>query len=256
MTSERFSFSLGQIESPTSSPRHSPSTSPQYSPFNFSWEPSPRWTPEAMTGSTPGLLWEIHDDAFLRFLHEYWAEENTMEVDHAEEELIPVERLVATSSIMDGATPQGVEVINNANNGDNTNGINNELNEVRIDGCSCSICYEACTSGGKHRICCLPCGHVYGLSCIHKWLPFHQGSNKDVRILYVTSQPTDDHETSLKNIISRMEALKLRVSTQEQQDDALEKLPTELERCVHALEECVHAIEASLLRVSIGTEFP
>nr|GEW04648.1 hypothetical protein [Tanacetum cinerariifolium] len=216
-------------ESPTSSPRHSPPTSPQYSPFNFSWEPSPRWTPETTSGSTPGLLWEIHndDDGFHGLLHEYWAVGNTMEVDHAEEELIPVDRLVATSSIVDGATPQGVEVINNANNGDNTNGINNELNEVRFDGCSCSICYEACTSRGKHQICCLPCGHCPQCkrSC----------TLEDVRILYVTSQPTDDHETSLKR------------------DDALEKLPTELEQCVHALEECVHAIEASLQRVSIGT---
>nr|GFC09180.1 DNA-directed RNA polymerase II subunit 1 [Tanacetum cinerariifolium] len=146
MTSERYSFSLGQIESPTSSPRHSPATSPpyspgqfylppsstryspptlpqysptspqysptspQYSPFNFSWEPFlPRWTAEAMSGSTPGLLWEIHDDdGFPRLLHEYWAAGNTMEVDHAEEELIPVERLVATSTIVDGATWQGV----------------------------------------------------------------------------------------------------------------------------------------------------
>nr|GEX77855.1 E3 ubiquitin-protein ligase RFWD3-like [Tanacetum cinerariifolium] len=246
-------------ESSTSSLRHSPPTSPQYSPFNFSLEPSPRWTPETMSRSTPGLFWEIHNngDGFPGLLHEYWAEGNTMEVDHAEEELIPVERLVATSSIMDGPTPQGVEVINNTNNGDNTNGINNELNEVRFDGCSCSICYEACTSGGKHQICCLPCGHVYGLSCIQKWLPLHQDSNKcpqckrsctlqDVRLLYVTSQPTDDHETSLK-------ALKLRVSTPEQRDDALEKLPTELEQYVHALEECVYAIEESLQQVNTGT---
>ncbi|GJU46563.1 E3 ubiquitin protein ligase RFWD3-like protein, partial [Tanacetum coccineum] len=162
-------YSPGQFYLPTSSPRYSPATSPQYSPsspsysptsphspFNYYWEPSaPRWTPEAMSGSTPGLLWEIHDDdddGFPRLLHEYWAAGYTMEVDHAEEELIPVERLVATSSIVDGTTLQGVEVINNANNGDNTNGINNESNEVRIDGCSCSICYEACTNGGNHRI--------------------------------------------------------------------------------------------------------
>nr|GEZ28578.1 hypothetical protein [Tanacetum cinerariifolium] len=73
-------------------PRHSPHTSPQYSPFNFSWEPSSRWTPETMSWSTPGLLWEIHndDDGFPGLLHEYWAAGNTMEVDHVEEELIPV----------------------------------------------------------------------------------------------------------------------------------------------------------------------
>nr|GEX02163.1 auxilin-like protein [Tanacetum cinerariifolium] len=122
------------------------------------WVWRPKWPILDHDSRTTGVsmtlkrLYSMDAQGRLKLLHEYWAEGNTMEVDHAEEELIPVERLVATSSIVDGATPQGVEVINNANNGDNTNGINNELNEVRFDGCSCSICYEACTSGGKHQI--------------------------------------------------------------------------------------------------------
>ncbi|PWA77396.1 zinc finger, RING/FYVE/PHD-type [Artemisia annua] len=33
----------------------------------------------------------------------------------------------------------------------------------------CSICYRVWTSQGNHRICCLPCGHVYGMSCIKRW---------------------------------------------------------------------------------------
>ncbi|KAL1201524.1 hypothetical protein V5N11_002724 [Cardamine amara subsp. amara] len=32
----------------------------------------------------------------------------------------------------------------------------------------CSICMEAWTNGGEHQICCLPCGHLYGFSCINK----------------------------------------------------------------------------------------
>ncbi|PWA53981.1 zinc finger, RING/FYVE/PHD-type [Artemisia annua] len=33
----------------------------------------------------------------------------------------------------------------------------------------CSICYGVWTSHGNHRICSLPCGHVYGMSCIKRW---------------------------------------------------------------------------------------
>ncbi|KAK1677729.1 hypothetical protein QYE76_038577 [Lolium multiflorum] len=35
---------------------------------------------------------------------------------------------------------------------------------------SCCVCMEPWTSGGAHRICCIPCGHVYGRSCLEKWL--------------------------------------------------------------------------------------
>uniref|UniRef100_A0A8R7QZU7 RING-type domain-containing protein n=1 Tax=Triticum urartu TaxID=4572 RepID=A0A8R7QZU7_TRIUA len=29
---------------------------------------------------------------------------------------------------------------------------------------------EPWTCEGLHRICCIPCGHVYGRSCLEKWL--------------------------------------------------------------------------------------
>uniref|UniRef100_A0A0D9VNF8 RING-type domain-containing protein n=1 Tax=Leersia perrieri TaxID=77586 RepID=A0A0D9VNF8_9ORYZ len=34
----------------------------------------------------------------------------------------------------------------------------------------CPVCMEPWTSQGAHRICCVPCGHVYGRSCLEKWL--------------------------------------------------------------------------------------
>nr|GEY18506.1 reverse transcriptase domain-containing protein [Tanacetum cinerariifolium] len=43
-------------------------------------------------------------------------------------EVIQVERLVTTSSIVDGTTLQGVEVIDNGNKGDNTHVRKNEAN--------------------------------------------------------------------------------------------------------------------------------
>ncbi|KAL6645299.1 hypothetical protein ACP70R_016907 [Stipagrostis hirtigluma subsp. patula] len=36
---------------------------------------------------------------------------------------------------------------------------------------TCCVCMEPWTSDGKHRICCVvPCGHVYGRSCLERWL--------------------------------------------------------------------------------------
>ncbi|KAK1697174.1 hypothetical protein QYE76_013871 [Lolium multiflorum] len=34
----------------------------------------------------------------------------------------------------------------------------------------CSVCMDPWTCDGAHRICCIPCGHVYGRSCLEKWL--------------------------------------------------------------------------------------
>uniref|UniRef100_A0ACD5TSN6 Uncharacterized protein n=1 Tax=Avena sativa TaxID=4498 RepID=A0ACD5TSN6_AVESA len=35
---------------------------------------------------------------------------------------------------------------------------------------TCSVCMEPWTCNGDHRICCIPCGHVYGRSCLERWL--------------------------------------------------------------------------------------
>jgi len=34
----------------------------------------------------------------------------------------------------------------------------------------CPICFESWTSTGKHRICCLKCGHLFGQKCIERWI--------------------------------------------------------------------------------------
>ncbi|XP_076938245.1 uncharacterized protein LOC143606326 [Bidens hawaiensis] len=72
-------------------------------------------------------------------------------------------------------------------------------------GSFCPICFEAWTSGGEHQICCLPCGHIYGLSCIKKWLQQSPSSGKcpqcnnictlkDVRVLYASRLCVADEE--------------------------------------------------------------
>ncbi|KAI3908351.1 hypothetical protein MKX01_027373, partial [Papaver californicum] len=67
----------------------------------------------------------------------------------------------------------------------------------------CSICMNPYSSFGDHQISCLPCGHLYGLSCIPRWIKHSKQryskcpicnqkcALKDVVKLYVSSLPVD-----------------------------------------------------------------
>ncbi|PQM39747.1 E3 ubiquitin-protein ligase RFWD3-like [Prunus yedoensis var. nudiflora] len=79
-----------------------------------------------------------------------------------------------------------------------------EWNRSEIDGLFCSICLDAWTNDGDHHISCLPCGHVYGMSCITKWLQ-HRSSGQcpqckkkckleDIRKLFVSRVASVDEE--------------------------------------------------------------
>ncbi|KAM3316951.1 hypothetical protein ACQJBY_034861 [Aegilops geniculata] len=46
---------------------------------------------------------------------------------------------------------------------------------------TCSICMEPWTSTGKHHICCIPCGHVYGWSCLTRWLMDQLSRNENMK---------------------------------------------------------------------------
>ncbi|KAL6273654.1 hypothetical protein ACE6H2_024346 [Prunus campanulata] len=73
-----------------------------------------------------------------------------------------------------------------------------EWNRSEIGGLFCPICLDAWTNDGDHRICCLPCGHVFGMSCITKWLQSRNSRKcpqcnqkykmKDVRKLFVSQR--------------------------------------------------------------------
>ncbi|KAL3579375.1 hypothetical protein D5086_020879 [Populus alba] len=66
-----------------------------------------------------------------------------------------------------------------------------------LDGLNCAICMEPWRSEGDHQVSCLPCGHLYGFSCISKWLQRPVPTTKcpqcnakcefkDIRKLYTT----------------------------------------------------------------------
>ncbi|GER45446.1 RING/U-box superfamily protein [Striga asiatica] len=89
-----------------------------------------------------------------------------------------------------------------------------EFSGGEVDGLYCPICFEAWSSGGDHHMCCLPCGHIYGLSCIRKWLA-RRGSSKcpqckkncrmkDIRLLYASRIVAIDGE--LQKTVQSLEA--------------------------------------------------
>ncbi|XP_033116887.1 E3 ubiquitin-protein ligase RFWD3-like [Anneissia japonica] len=62
------------------------------------------------------------------------------------------------------------------------------------EGQCCIICYEPWANSGLHRVASLKCGHVFGQSCIEKWLRGNCGKcpqcnakakKADIRVLYV-----------------------------------------------------------------------
>ncbi|XP_024361431.1 uncharacterized protein [Physcomitrium patens] len=78
--------------------------------------------------------------------------------------------------------------------------------QLDSEGTTCPICMEPWTSTGNHRICSLACGHLFGKSCIKRWLKLtgkKQGKcphcNKrarieDLRTLYVPRLAVMDEE--------------------------------------------------------------
>ncbi|XP_021892693.1 E3 ubiquitin-protein ligase RFWD3 isoform X2 [Carica papaya] len=81
-----------------------------------------------------------------------------------------------------------------------------EWSRSEIDGLFCPICMETWTNSGEHHVCCLPCGHIYGFSCIKKWLQQRRTSRKcpqcnrkctlkDIRKLFASRVTAVDEES-------------------------------------------------------------
>lgn len=42
----------------------------------------------------------------------------------------------------------------------------------------CPICMEKWSTNGSHRVCTIKCGHLYGLSCLRRWMNQTRKPNK------------------------------------------------------------------------------
>ncbi|KAJ8021952.1 E3 ubiquitin-protein ligase RFWD3 [Holothuria leucospilota] len=77
---------------------------------------------------------------------------------------------------------------------------------------TCSICYEAWSNSGSHRLASLKCGHVFGQSCIIKWLKGKDGKcphccakakKSDIRVIFarkLKAIDTSERDKALKDL--------------------------------------------------------
>lgn len=116
------------------------------------------------------------------------------------------------------------EVQNNENNAptnssQSTNAVNENLDISDVDSDqACPICMEQWTSSGEHRLCCLRCGHLFGHSCILRWLQYScnstnrrcpqcnkKASVKHIRMLYakkLTALDTAEYDKLKKELLN------------------------------------------------------
>ncbi|XP_026413026.1 uncharacterized protein LOC113308785 [Papaver somniferum] len=98
------------------------------------------------------------------------------------------------------------------NNDKSTNVVRGKSNGNDENVVCCSICMNPYSSLGDHQVSCLPCGHLYGFSCIQRWIKHSKQrcsqrpickqmcEMKDVVKLYVSWLPVVDrvkHENSV-----------------------------------------------------------
>ncbi|KAF7062730.1 hypothetical protein CFC21_069301, partial [Triticum aestivum] len=114
---------------------------------------------------------------------------------------------LVSGEVTDGSYRREVEEVDNKHFGDsgysgnyNFNATNKEANgmlpttnmEAAAEGAecvetnpaagpTCSICMEPWTSTGEHHICCIACGHVYGWSCLIRWVKYQLCANESVK---------------------------------------------------------------------------
>ncbi|KAB2066370.1 hypothetical protein ES319_A09G155500v1 [Gossypium barbadense] len=97
-------------------------------------------------------------------------EEDSEETEEEQEQegFIPLMESPGVLAEKESKNGEATVCSNAGESGENSQG--NEWNRGDIDGLFCPICMEAWTTTGDHHVCCLPCGHIFGFSCIRKWL--------------------------------------------------------------------------------------
>ncbi|WCJ34519.1 Transducin/WD40 repeat-like superfamily protein [Euphorbia peplus] len=135
-------------------------------------------------------------------------------------------------------------------------GDGDEKNGGEIEGLFCPICMDAWTNDGDHHICCLPCGHLYGLSCISKWLKQKRASAKcpqcnrrcslkDVRKLFAPRIAVVDNEsqTTIRSLEVKCAFLEKKNADSSRKESEWRKNEAELNQKVKQLTERTSYLE-------------
>ncbi|KNA14167.1 hypothetical protein SOVF_109620 [Spinacia oleracea] len=106
-------------------------------------------------------------------------------------------------------------------------------NREDVEGLFCPICMEPWTASGEHQPSCLACGHLFGMSCIKKWLGQRRNSGKcpqcnkkctlkDVRRIYGSRVVVVDEKSE-----KRMQYLEAKCDSLEKKEEEWHKKEAE-----------------------------
>uniref|UniRef100_A0A915PYB5 RING-type E3 ubiquitin transferase n=1 Tax=Setaria digitata TaxID=48799 RepID=A0A915PYB5_9BILA len=129
---------------------------------------------------------------------------------------------------------------------------------------NCSICFEAYTISGSHKVVCLKCGHLFGQSCIERWIRTEKSAKcpqcktrariTDIRRLYVRSIKALD-TTELESLKEANNAYKAENGSLRLENERLKEKITKESECVSykaEVERLKH--ENAQLRAKIACE--
>ncbi|KAK7285006.1 hypothetical protein RJT34_19761 [Clitoria ternatea] len=134
-----------------------------------------------------------------------------------------------------------------------------DSDRIDTDGLVCPICMDVWTNDGEHHICCLPCGHIYGMSCVRRWLQQKKSgkcpqcnrkcSMKDVRKLYASRVVAVDEESQkrIRSLEAKCTSLESKGSDWRKKEARWKKREAELCLQVQKLTERSTYLEQLLL---------
>ncbi|XWS43549.1 hypothetical protein CRYUN_Cryun16bG0113600 [Craigia yunnanensis] len=177
--------------------------------------------------------------------------EETEEEEEVQEEFIPVTESPRVLSSKEGEKGGEGRI---CSSGENSQG--NDWNGGDIDGLFCPICMEAWTTTGDHHVCCLPCGHVYGFSCIRKWLQQRGTSRKcpqcnkkctlkDVRKLFASRLVAIDGESQkrIRSLEAKCISLEKKSAVSSKKEAECRKREAEWKRREAVLQQELHQLK-------------
>ncbi|GJW55009.1 zinc finger, RING/FYVE/PHD-type containing protein [Tanacetum coccineum] len=122
----------------------------------------------------------INDDAIMRYKLKFNKSNNSDVIDGQKESLLHNDKKRKRDDDSHLTYCQVFDVSKSNNNDDEKESLLHNKKKRKRDNdnhhtcCQvfdvCPICYEPWTNYGRHQLCSLPCGHIYGRSCINKWL--------------------------------------------------------------------------------------
>ncbi|CAL1529566.1 unnamed protein product, partial [Lymnaea stagnalis] len=105
---------------------------------------------------------------------------------------------------------------------------------------SCSVCLEPWSTGGEHRVTCLKCGHLFGLSCILKWVeqahccpqckaPAKKSDLRNIFVRKITAEDTSERDRAYRLLEEEKAARRVLEQKEAQARHKLDSRNTEYE---------------------------